>query len=214
MNTLYKYIVSAFCAFIAIHSASGNILLNPSFEDPVQPNLGNNVFVPVTHWTFTGDPGSFTNLVRVNGSPYSSGPDNAQDGFQYFEVGDSGSQSGSLFQGFTLSSLSEVVYGGYLSRREDGNDADGNFSIWDSTNTVQLVTTGSFFISGTASQEQWFFVSGTTTLTPGSYFFRLTLNPHANVDSTFVNVSIIPEPSVVALSLFSIAALAYMRRRR
>jgi hypothetical protein len=86
MNTLYKCIVSAFCAIIAIHTASGNVLLNHSFEAPVQPNLGNNVGAALLNWTLVGGPGTDKNIVRVNGSPYSGGPDNAHDGNQYFDV--------------------------------------------------------------------------------------------------------------------------------
>ncbi|MBS1576149.1 MAG: hypothetical protein JST09_12675, partial [Bacteroidetes bacterium] len=56
---------------VPINSASQcgtNILLNPSFESPVQPSVGNNLLGTTTYgsWVLTG---STINVIRTDGSP-------------------------------------------------------------------------------------------------------------------------------------------------
>ena len=79
-------------------SQAVNVLVNPSFEDPVLTNVRvNNLGSVPTGWSQTLAPATW-NMIRLDGAPYSSGPDNAADGFQILDI----NGISTIFQSFTV----------------------------------------------------------------------------------------------------------------
>ncbi|MBS1611098.1 MAG: T9SS type A sorting domain-containing protein [Bacteroidetes bacterium] len=176
---------------VPINSASQcgtNILLNPSFESPVQPSVGNNLLGTTTYgsWVLTG---STINVIRTDGSPYSGGPDNAQDGSQYVDIV---SSAGTVYQDFTISTATPVGFGGYFSSREVGTYVDwtANVEIYSmpSNTLVASSNTRAFTAADGAdpAQENWYYIFGNTTLPAGNYRYVANLGDYGNFDNGFV----------------------------
>lgn len=165
-----------------------NILINPSFETPVQPSIGNNLtgLSTIAGWTMTG--GTF-NIIRTNGSAYGGGPDNAWDGVQYVDVT---SSAGTVYQDFTISSTTNVAFGGYFSSRESAGYVNwaAVVSIYamPSNVLVALSSTRNFTPAdgGNPAQENWYYLFGNTNLTPGNYRFVANIGDFGNFDNGFV----------------------------
>lgn len=164
-----------------------NLLSNPSFEDPVQTSIGNNLLGVSTlgAWTMTGGP---FNVIQTNGSAYGGGPDNAQDGIQYIDIT---SASGTLYQDFTLSTALPVGFGGYFSSREaGGSDWIASIEIYSMpSNTLVATSSTRTFTSADgvgAAQEIWYYISGNTTLPAGNYRYVANIGDYGNFDNAFV----------------------------
>ena len=192
MRSLYTTIL--FLIFFGIFADSFaqcnvNTLVNPSFETPAQTNIGNNLTgsYTVPGWTMTTGP---FNIVKTDGSPYGGGPDTAQDGTQYVDITNA---AGNIYQDFTVSSVSPVSFGGYFSSRE----SDPNYIPWlasvqiyamPSNTLVAISTTKTFLPTDGAvpAQDAWFYLQGSTTLSPGQYRFIASLGDFGNFDNGFV----------------------------
>ena len=193
-------------------SQAANILVNSSFEEPALPNVRtNNLGSVPTGWSQTlGDP--TWNMIRLDGAPYSSGPDSAADGSQILDI----NGISTIFQSFTLTSTSNITFGASFSNREahDGSAAS-TVGIYDSTGATllsNLVTVDTFgdptpSVAWSSGQET------VTNLAPGTYQFRIALNNFNNVDATFADVTTVPEPSSALLCLLGGFAFASRRRR-
>ena len=193
--------------FSSLQGAS--LLTNGDFEDPVQPNFGNNfVGQSIPSWALTGATGTSINVARTGGF-YQDGPDFAQTGEHFVDIADG---AGYFSQTITLTTASTIEFGAYISRRDD---VGGGFvSIYDSTNSILLFSSPVVFNDLTVSEEVWTLTSATTgDLAAGSYVFRLNLDDDANGDSAFATSTPIPEPAVGALSLLGFLALARRRRQ-
>ncbi len=170
-----------------------NLLSNPSFEEPVQPNLGNNSPENniVTNWILSTQ----ANLIKVDGTEYGGGPDTAHHGEQYLDLVGG---VGTVDQNFTLSTTATIQFGGWFSRREptSGTGFDGFVEIRNG-GAVEATSSVAHF-DGEESNKEWKGVSGTTTLQPGNYIFRFQLHDYANVDDAFVTIV---DPSIAAITI-------------
>lgn len=172
---------------LSFSQCTTNFLINPSFETPVQPNIGNNLTGAFTlgRWTMTGGP---FNVIKTNGSAYSGGPDNAQNGNQYIDIT---SAAGTVYQDFTITCTTNITFGGYFARREVGGVDFTSFVeiINLSTNTV-VGTSNILNFTNSTSQETWFNATGTiTALPPGNYRYRATIADFCNFDNALLCLS-------------------------
>jgi hypothetical protein len=213
MKKIYLSIVSIF--FLAITSVSAqcttNYLINPSFETPVQPSLGNNFPPPYNTfggWVIptatAGVPVGGFNIVRVNGSTYSGGPDNAHNGGnQYVDINSAG---GIVQQSFTVTCGSTIEFSGWFSRREPGGAGfTGSMDIIDGSNNI-ITSSSTVSFTSNESEEVWKKVTGTpVSILPGTYTLRFIMDDYANVDDAFLCVS---SGCVLASSLTNFSATA------
>ncbi|HUF60969.1 MAG TPA: LamG-like jellyroll fold domain-containing protein [Verrucomicrobiales bacterium] len=165
-----------------------NILVNGSFEEPVLANINtNNLGTAPTGWSQTG-PAETWNLIRNDGTPYGSGVDTAADGSQILDL----NGVFEIFQNFTLTETSNVVFGASFANREghDGSPAS-TVGVYDATGATLLSPLVSVDTSADPTpSEVW--RSGedaVLNLPPGDYQLRIALNNFNNVDAVFANVS-------------------------
>ncbi len=209
------YLVFSCVFYFAISSVyaqcTTNYLINPSFEAPVQPILGNNFPSPYNTfngWSIptatAGVPVGGFNVIRVNGGTYSGGPNNAHNGGnQYVDINSAG---GFVQQSFTVTCGSTIEFSGWFSRREPGGTGfTGSMDIIDASNNVITTSTTVSFTSS-ESEEVWKQVIGTpVSIIAGTYTIRFRMDDFANVDDAFLCVS---PGCVLATSLtdFSVTA--------
>lgn len=190
-----------------VHSA---LLVNGSFEDPVQLYPGNNTGATGIGWTLVTLDGVSHNVIRTDGSGYGGGPDSAFDATQYYDITNG---SGYIWQSFTVGADSEVAFGAAFSRRDNLSMANASVGIYDSTNTTLVLSSTPVSISNEESQEIWKSSLGTGILTVGTYVIRLNMENAANADAAFVNVvNVVPEPTAALLGAMGLLTL--LRRRR
>jgi hypothetical protein len=197
MKKIYSLLFCIFTLISANISAQciANYLVNPSFEAPIQPSLGNNF--PAPYNTFggwiiptatAGVPIGGFNIIRVNGGAYSGGPDNAHNGGnQYVDINSAG---GVVQQSFTVTCASTLEFNGWFSRREPGGTGfNGSMDIIDGSNNIITSSTVVSFTSN-ESEEVWKQVIGTpVSVLPGTYTIRFIMDDFANVDDAFLCVS-------------------------
>jgi hypothetical protein len=181
--------------FGTAHAQCGiNMLTNPGFDAPVQPTLGNNINgFTFNGWTMTGGP---FNVVKVNGSAYPSGPDNAKDGNQYVDIASAG---GTIVQDFTITGGPlPLDFGGYFSSRDpDGRgytDWTGSVQIVDKSGTVLATSTTRSFTAADGApgaQENWYQVYGSVTLPNGTYTYVANLGDWGNFDAAYLHTDCI-----------------------
>lgn len=180
------FLWSAVLLFKGYGQCTTNMLINPSFEAPVQPNIGDNeIGSPVFNgWTMPG--GTQFNIIRANGSVYGEGPDTAQQGKQYADVVKA---DGMIQQSFALTCPSAIDLSGYFSRREPGGS--GFNSYIEIYNEVGAVVSTSSIVSFTATenQEAWKQVVGTAFLPAGNYTFSFYVDNFANCDNGFLCIT-------------------------
>jgi hypothetical protein len=168
-----------------------NFLKNPSFELPTQSVLGNNYPVTPTDWVLTAGTG---NIIKVNGSDYYGGPNNAAAGNQYLDIV---SANGSLEQSFTLTCSSVLTFSGDFSSREVGRNWTARIDILDATNVVVATSSVRNFTTADADNALpggpdavWYKVSGTSVSLPaGTYKFQADLDDYGNFDNAFLCAS-------------------------
>lgn len=163
-----------------------NILNNPGFETPVQAGIGNN-FLGTTFngWSMTG--GNF-NVIKTDGSAYSGGPDNAQDGIQYVDIIGAG---GTLYQDFTIGAGPvSVGYSGYFSSREQSSyyiNWTASIDIIDlATSTVVSTSTTRLFTNADGAipqQETWYYLFGNVMLPAGNYRYSANFGDYGGFDA-------------------------------
>lgn len=166
--------------------------MNPSFETPVQMNIGDNLpgTDTITGWTMTG---SRFNIIKTNGSPYSGGPDKAQHGIQYVDIA---AAAGTLYQDFIITgdTAVRVCFIGYFSSREQNSYVNWTASIDIIDLSTKLVVstakTRNFTIADGASpaQENWYELYGNASLPPGNYRYQANMGKYGNFDNALVVV--------------------------
>ncbi len=173
-----------------------NILLNPSFEAPVQPAVNANNF-PAPYNAFGGwtipsaSPSVMTggfNIIRVDGAGYSGGPNVAHGaGNQYVDINSAG---GIVQQSFTVTCASTLEFSGWFSRREPGGSGfNGSMDIIDGSNNIIASSTVVSFTNN-ESEEVWKQVVGApVSVVAGTYTIRFIMDDYANVDDAFLCVS-------------------------
>ena len=180
-------------ALLFAQPCTTNFLTNPSFESPVQPSIGNNF--PAPYNTFNGwnipsatagVPAGGFNVIKVNGTAYSGGPNNAHAvGNQYVDINSAG---GFVQQNFTLGCAATVTFRGWFSRREPGGAGFSSYIELVNGATV-LATSSVVTFTNNESEETWKQVTGSTTLAAGTYTFRFFMNDFANIDDAFLCAS-------------------------
>jgi hypothetical protein len=165
-------------------SACTNLLTDGSFESPVQTNLGNNLTGLATFGLWSMDATGTFNIIKTNGSVYTGGPDNAQNGNQYVDV----TNAADYFQQqVTVTSTATVTFGGYFASREQSGayvNWTGSIDILNSAGTVVATSTTKTFVNADGAEEQvWYYLSGTATLPAGNYFYRVYLGDAGNFDN-------------------------------
>lgn len=176
-----------------------NILFNPSFESPVQTNIGNNLTgnSNFNGWTIPG--GATFNIIKTNGTPYGGGPDNAQNGIQYVDITNAG---GFVQQSFTLTCATNITFSGYFSRREAGGVPFNSYIEIVNASAVVVATSNILNFTVGESQEVWKLASGSAALTAGTYVFRFNVDNYANCDAAFLCTAPDCGPLPVNLSSF------------
>jgi hypothetical protein len=181
-------VILAPCLFLAVTFVSAqcgtNILVNPGFDAPIQPNNGDNILNSFSFngWTMTGGLGF--NIVKPNGN-YGPGPDYAKDSIQFAEVayGD-----GTVYQDFTISGANtSIAFGGFYSART-GVLWSTSIEIYSMPGNT-LVSTSNILQYSNQGQKVWLPVHGETTLNTGNYRFVANIPDHANFDAAFVYVN-------------------------
>ena len=190
-----KNLLSAVLAFTFLLSASSNTysqctvnyLKNPSFELEAQTTLGNHFPVPAPFWTVTG---GAINLVKVDGSNYSGGPNTAAAGTQYLDIVNA---TATVDQTFTTTCPSTLTFSGDFSSRELGTTWIAKIEIINSANVVVATSSTRTFTTADADQNPpgadavWYKMSGTSGVLPaGTYTYKSSLDNYANFDNAFV----------------------------
>ncbi|MFY7886472.1 MAG: lectin-like domain-containing protein, partial [Dolichospermum sp.] len=157
---------------------SGNILVNPSFELPIQPNFGNNVLNwPINGWNGVG---SLPNIVKTNGGPSTGGPNNASDGIHYLDIK---AGAADFYQEFIFHCNYVVYFSGYFSVR--GNTpSTGRIDLLrvNADNTTTLISSSNQ-LNMPSTPNIWYLASGSAVITPGLYRFHVTLGDNSNFDN-------------------------------
>jgi len=164
-------------------------LSNPSFESPVQSSIGNNLLTTGTFGGWYTATGGLFNIIKTNGSYYSGGPDNAQNGTQYVDI----INAADYFQQevTVVTSTATVTFGGYFSSREQGSYVNwtGKIDILNSAGTIVATSSTKTFVNADGAEDQtWYYLSGSTTLAPGNYFYRVYIGDFGNFDNASFTV--------------------------
>ena len=165
----------------------GLIEFTEGWEDPVQPNVNGDNIVGPTFGNWYTENGSSINVIRVDGTGYAAGPDNASDGSQYVDL----LGSDFLMYDFQISAAGTAEISADFSNREPGNAAyqpwTAQVEILDSSMNVVASGTSIDFTAAT-SEEPWFTSSLTTGLAAGAYHVRMFVSDYGHVDNISVNV--------------------------
>ncbi|MEJ7626440.1 MAG: T9SS type A sorting domain-containing protein [Ferruginibacter sp.] len=187
MINVRRNVLIILISFFFVNQSQGqcsiNYLFNPSFENPVQPGIGNNLTGSATFNGWTIPSGAAFNIIKTDGSAYPGGPDNAQDGNQYVDITNAG---GFVQQKFSLTCVSTLDYSGYFSRRESGGTGFNSFIEIINSSLAVVATSSVVSFTATESQEVWKQVTGSVTLPAGNYVFRFVMDDYTNIDNAFI----------------------------
>ena len=162
----------------ACEGASGNQLINPSFEIPAQTDIGNNILTwPINGWNGGGDD---PNIVKANGVTSTGGPTSAKEGVQYLDIANGVAD---FYQEFDFECNTQVFFSGYFSVR-DGQSSSGKIDIRrvNSDNTTDIVASSNQ-LNMPSTANIWYLASGSASLSTGKYRFQISMGNHANFDS-------------------------------
>ena len=171
-------------------TCAGNVLVNPSFENPVVAVLNGNNIVgsSIPGWT-TQFGGNF-NIIKVNGTPYGAGADTAATGNQYVDIVNS---SDYPTQTFTLTRTSVLSFSGYFSNRDASN---GGYVPWTAkvdildASSIVVASSTTFNFTAAFGNETWVYLSGTSTPLPvGTYRYRAFISDYGHFDEAFLCIT-------------------------
>jgi Secretion system C-terminal sorting domain len=199
-TTLLRPLLSAFfylsitCALQCVpvgtlHAQSSNLLLNGSFEAPAMANTNsNNIMGAGNSWGYWDCSNGGINIIRVQGSGYASGANQAAEGSQYLDVANS---DGFIYQSFVLTHATPIVFHGDFSNREPGWSSfvnwTGRIDILDAGGLVVATSTTRDFIT-TDDKEPWYTLMGSTsTLPAGTYTYRAYAGNSGHFDNAVVS---------------------------
>jgi Secretion system C-terminal sorting domain len=197
MKKIYSLLFCIFSLISAnvIAQCTTNYLVNPSFEAPVQPLLNSNNF-PAPYNVFggwnipsstAGVPVGGFNIIKVNGTGYSGGPNTAHAGNQYVDINGAG---GYVQQSFGVTCGSTIEFSGWFSRREPGGAGfTGYMDIIDGSNNI-ITSSSTVNFTASESEEVWKQVVGIpVAVVAGTYTLRFFMDDYANIDDAFLCVS-------------------------
>lgn len=192
-SRLLRLLLLPFALVVAMPSDvafAQELLLNRSFESPVAPSNGNNLYASIPNWSMVAqgntDPNPF-NIVK----PYSSYCCNQAvttptgGGSQYLDI--SGTW-GQIRQSFTLNQAGTVKFSGWFSTR-DGTTALTGSALYlknSGGSTVAIVTVDFASTDPAGSWKQG--VSENIWLSAGTYYFEAYIPNPANFDLASVQL--------------------------
>jgi hypothetical protein len=158
---------------------------NESFDSPVETTINGNNIKGTTYGNLVSQNGATFNIIRVDGTGYSFGPNNAQNGFQYLDI--NGASDYPLYP-FTLTEPGIVNISAYFSNRDLTSTAYANWTgkveILNSTKTTVLASGNAVSFIKTLSDEIWYLsAANNISLPAGSYFFRTYLGDYGHADN-------------------------------
>ena len=168
---------------VAPPTCTSNILVNPSFENPVVTVVNGNNIQPNSAaypgWNPQTANATAFNIIRVNGLGYADGPVLAHEGDQYLDINGSNNYP---IQTFTIATTSIFKFSGWFSNRAV-QTLPGTYTPWtarieildNANNVVASSNTFNFTTSTPPSKDTWQFVEGTSTVLPSE---------HTNTDVT------------------------------
>lgn len=166
-----------------------NILTNPGFETPVVPIINGNNIQTSTLGDWVTENGSDFNIIRVNGSSYASGADNAAEGSQYVDIAGANDYP---TQSFTLTTNSTVYFSGKISNRES---TFPGFASWTaridilSASNALIASSNAKSMTADLGDETWFMLAGEVTLPAGTYKYRAFVDDFGHFDDAFLCVT-------------------------
>lgn len=194
-SILLKASASILLTLTAMPAVGQEKLTNPSFESPVAPANGNNLYTSIAGWTIVaaGNPAQPVNLVKPTAA-YTGGPTAPPTGggLQYFDVNQT---SGVLSQTITLATAGTVNWGGWFSMRDNPFAQAGCIiRIKDSSGTV--IASQEISFASTDSLQTWKRAGGNNLpVTAGTYTFEWVIPNPINADlGTFF---FFPAPTIV-----------------
>jgi len=159
-----------------------NILANPSFESPVVNTTNGNNLVGSSWGGWTTQGGAGLNIIRVNGSNYLSGADNAAQGTQYVDIAGA---SDYPIQTFTISVPSICYFTGKFSNRETNPgfaDWNARVDILNNSNAI-VASSNSKLMTISVNMEIWYMMAGESgILAPGTYKYRAFVGDFGHFD--------------------------------
>jgi large repetitive protein len=165
----------------------GDCLLkyNESFDSPLEVNINDNNIKGNTYNSLVTQNGANFNIVRVDGTGYGFGPDNAQNGNQYLDIA---AASDYPLYAFTLAEPGIVSFSAYFSNRDRTSPGyqnwTGQVQILNSTGTTVLASGNALLFDNTISDELWFLSQANNISLPaGSYYFRSFVGNWGHLDN-------------------------------
>jgi len=185
-------ILFSFSLFFTVASADAqcliNSLTNPSFESPVVNTINGNNLVGSSWSGWSSQGGAGLNIIRVNGTSYGSGADNAAQGTQYLDIAGA---SDYPIQTFTISVPSICYFSGKFSNRETNPgfvDWNARVDILDNSNTI-VASSNSKLMTVSVNMEIWYMMAGESgVLAAGTYKYRAFVGDFGHFDDAFLCV--------------------------
>jgi len=185
-------ILFSFSLFFTVASADAqcliNSLTNPSFESPVVNTINGNNLVGSSWSGWSSQGGAGLNIIRVNGTSYGSGADNAAQGTQYLDIAGA---SDYPIQTFTISVPSICYFSGKFSNRETNPgfvDWNARVDILNNSNTI-VASSNSKLMTVSVNMEIWYMMAGESgVLAAGTYKYRAFVGDFGHFDDAFLCV--------------------------
>ena len=156
---------------------SGNQLINPSFELPAQPVVGNNILAwPINGWNGSG---SAPNIVKTNGGTSTGGPNIAQSGIHYLDITNGAAD---FYQEFNFQCNVTVFFSGYFSVRDDSTSTGRIDLLRVNNNNTTTLVASSNQLNMPSTANIWYLASGSAVIPPGTYRFNISMGDNSNFD--------------------------------
>ncbi|KLT63982.1 Calx-beta domain-containing protein, partial [Pedobacter sp. BMA] len=164
--------------------------INNGFDDPVVANNNNNniqASATFNLWTTQSGQANRLNIIKVDGTGYTPGPDYAHNGNQYLDINGT---SDYPIRTIILSKPSILSFSGWFSNRDKTSpgyaDWTGLVEIRNQANTATLASSSSVNFTNATDDETWFFVSGKSAVLPaGTYTYRAFVGDFGHFDDAF-----------------------------
>jgi VCBS repeat-containing protein len=172
-----------------LDTREGYVFIKESFENPVVPNLNANNIVTSSFGAVTTQNGSEFNIIKVNGTPYFFGADNAADGNQYADIRSADDYP--IYQFVLTTGGSATISADYSNR----NPESPNYVPWTGKTEIldasfNVVATGNTLTFNTSiNPETWFKSAVSVSLSAGTYYFRGFVANYGHIDN--INIEVI-----------------------
>jgi VCBS repeat-containing protein len=171
-----------------LDATEGHVLIKESFENPIVPNLNSNNILGTTFGAVSTQNGAQFNIIKVNGTSYVQGADNAADGNQYADIRSADDYP--IYQ-FVLTAGGTATISADYSNRDP---ASVNYVPWTGRTEIldanfNVIATGNSLAFNTSTNpEQWFKSAVTANLNAGTYYFRGFVANYGHIDNINIDV--------------------------